>query len=58
MLYKAAVERGAHVRLGCPVVAVDVDSDEPSVTLKSGEVVKADLVVAADGQCFGRQTDY
>ena len=37
------------IRLGSTVVECDPDPVSPSVTLKSGEVVRADLVVGADG---------
>ena len=48
VLYEAAVERGVTIRLGCPVVSVDEAT--ASVTLKSGEVIRADLIVGADGR--------
>ncbi|KPI34546.1 3-hydroxybenzoate 6-hydroxylase [Cyphellophora attinorum] len=47
VLYEAALERGVKVRVGCPVVSVD--ETVPSVTIKGGEVVKADLIVGVDG---------
>lgn len=36
-----------HIRTGCKVI--DYDFDAPSVKIKSGEVLQADLVVCADG---------
>ncbi|KAK5229848.1 hypothetical protein LTR96_003460 [Exophiala xenobiotica] len=47
ILFDAAVEAGVEVRLGCHVELVDEQS--PSVHLKGGEVVKADLIIGADG---------
>jgi salicylate hydroxylase len=38
---------GVKVRLGAKVI--DIDFEEPSLKLESGEVLRADLVVAADG---------
>jgi 2-polyprenyl-6-methoxyphenol hydroxylase-like FAD-dependent oxidoreductase len=46
-LYKAAEKRGVTLRLGCPVVFVDEKA--PSVTVKGGEILKADIVIGADG---------
>jgi len=37
------------VLLGSPVVGCEPDSVSPSVTLESGEVMEADLIVGADG---------
>jgi len=37
------------IRLGSTVVGCNPDSVLPSITLKSGEVMKADLIVGADG---------
>jgi salicylate hydroxylase len=39
----------ATLRLGSTVVCCDPDSQTPSITLASGEVLKADLIVGADG---------
>ncbi|CAM1506026.1 Fc.00g056670.m01.CDS01 [Cosmosporella sp. VM-42] len=47
ILYEAAREAGVKVRLGCYVTSVDVNV--PSVQLATGEILKADLVVGADG---------
>lgn len=45
------------VRLGSAVVGCDPDSVLPSVTLVSGEVIKADLIIGADGiRSYTRQT--
>lgn len=46
-LYDRAKQLGAEVRLGARVQ--DVDFDTPSLTLETGERLKADLIVAADG---------
>lgn len=37
------------ILLGSPVVGCEPDSVSPSVTLESGEVIEADLIVGADG---------
>ena len=47
VLYSAAVKAGAIVRKG--QLVVEYRPDEPSVVLESGEVVRGDLIVAADG---------
>ncbi len=47
MLRELAVESGAKLRFSARVV--DVDTSKGRVTLESGEVLKADIVVAADG---------
>lgn len=46
MLY-TAVERHSKIRVDCRVVSVD--PSKPTVTLASGEVVSADLIIGADG---------
>ncbi|KAF2226849.1 salicylate hydroxylase [Elsinoe ampelina] len=46
-LYEAAVEAGVNVRLGARVDTIDTDS--PSITLASGEILQADLIVVANG---------
>ena len=53
MLFRLALKAGVDVRLGCNVKSVDAYT--PSVTLDSGEVVRGDMVVGADGdQSFVR----
>lgn len=47
MLYDFAIELGAEVRVNVAVSSVDGDSNQ--VTLASGEVLKADVIVGADG---------
>ena len=47
LLYDAAISQGAKVFLGSPVASVD--TSVPSVTLVTGETLKADVVVGADG---------
>ncbi|KAK5046530.1 hypothetical protein LTR84_008333 [Exophiala bonariae] len=47
LLYDAAVKRGIAVRFNQYVA--DVDETVPTVTLKTGEVITADLIIAADG---------
>ncbi|KAG2064822.1 FAD/NAD(P)-binding domain-containing protein [Suillus decipiens] len=46
MLY-AVTEPHCNIRVNCRVVSVD--PSKPSVTLESGEVISADLIVGADG---------
>ncbi|KAF2643890.1 FAD/NAD(P)-binding domain-containing protein [Massarina eburnea CBS 473.64] len=41
--------RGIDVKMGSEVVAFEDVDPQPSITLKSGEVLKADIIVAADG---------
>ena len=47
VLHDAAVKAGATVRKG--QLVVDYKPDVPAVVLESGEVVRGDLIVAADG---------
>ena len=47
VLHDAALERGVIVRFDCGVEALN--ENEPSVTIKGGEVVKGDLIIGADG---------
>ncbi|WPH01599.1 FAD/NAD(P)-binding domain-containing protein, protein [Acrodontium crateriforme] len=47
ILYEAAVEVGCDFRFGEQVVSID--GNAPSVTVKGGEVVQADIIIAADG---------
>ncbi|OCK75246.1 FAD/NAD(P)-binding domain-containing protein [Lepidopterella palustris CBS 459.81] len=46
-LYKRATELGVKFRFGAKVSGYEFS--EPSATLKTGEVVEADLIIAADG---------
>jgi salicylate hydroxylase len=48
VLYEAAKKRGIELRLGCPVVGVDVEA--PAVLIKGGERIEGDLIVGADGK--------
>ena len=48
VLYDAAVERGVIVRFDCRTECLD--EDEPSVTIKGGEVVRGDIIIGADGR--------
>jgi salicylate hydroxylase len=41
--------RGIDIRMGSEVVGFDEGGEQPAITLKSGERLKADVVVAADG---------
>lgn len=47
ILLDAAIQAGANLRAGC--IVKEYDPPNGSVTLESGEVVKGDLVIAADG---------
>jgi salicylate hydroxylase len=49
-MYRAAVSAGAKVRFNSRVDSIDPDSG--TVTLSSGDVLEADIIVGADGQ-FG-----
>ncbi|KAF2865187.1 hypothetical protein BDV95DRAFT_632535 [Massariosphaeria phaeospora] len=42
-------QRAIPIRMGCEVVAYDDVDPQPIITLKSGEQLRADIVVAADG---------
>lgn len=48
MLYERALELGVQVEFGCKVE--NIDQAAPSITLADGEVLKADLIIGADGQ--------
>ncbi|KAF8626592.1 hypothetical protein AX17_006510 [Amanita inopinata Kibby_2008] len=48
LLYKAALSSGAQVRLGSHVVFVD--GANRMVTLDSGDVLEADMIIGADGR--------
>ena len=48
LLYDLVTPR-VTIRLGSTVVGCDPDPVSPSVTLESGEVIRADLIVGADG---------
>lgn len=51
VLFKAAVERGVTLRLGCPVIAIDDEhEDDVVVVIRSGERIAADVLVGADGR--------
>lgn len=51
LLYDLAVSYGASVRFGACVSSIDPDSH--SVTLTTGEVIRGDVVIGADG-AFGQ----
>jgi salicylate hydroxylase len=46
-MYEHALELGVEIRLGCRIK--DIDQSKPSLTLENGELLKADLIVDADG---------
>jgi salicylate hydroxylase len=48
VLYKAAEKRDVALRLGSPVVSVN--ENKPSVTIRGGEILEADIIIAADGK--------
>ena len=54
VLYDKAIELGVVVKLGSSVIGYE--PDEPVLMLKSGVEIKADLMVAADGECWKDQT--
>ncbi|KAG6876408.1 hypothetical protein C0992_013069 [Termitomyces sp. T32_za158] len=47
LLYDTAVSLGADIRLNTPVASIDPDNQ--SVTLQSGQILTADVIVGADG---------
>jgi salicylate hydroxylase len=47
LLHEAAVENGCEIRVRSRVISVD--ESVPSITLKNGETLEADLIVGADG---------
>ncbi|KAJ3828751.1 hypothetical protein F5880DRAFT_1471997, partial [Lentinula raphanica] len=49
LLYREAISQGACVRFNAKVLALECHSNSPSVTLQSGDVVSADLLIGADG---------
>ena len=48
VLYERAVELGVDIRFGCRIESIDESA--PSVKLDSGEEIRPDLIVGADGQ--------
>jgi salicylate hydroxylase len=48
VLYKAAVERGIALRLGCRVISID--DENVAVVIKGGQRIEADIIVGADGK--------
>ncbi|KAJ3761326.1 hypothetical protein EV360DRAFT_38035, partial [Lentinula raphanica] len=49
LLYREAISQGACVRFNAKVLALECHANSPSVTLQSGDVVSADLLIGADG---------
>lgn len=49
LLYRLATSTGAEFTFGATVTAVTPGDPKPSITLSSGEVLTADLVIGADG---------
>ena len=49
MLYRLALTSGVQVDFGMTVVGVTPGEPRPSITLSTGEVLTADLIVGADG---------
>lgn len=47
-MHALAVDLGVTVNLASKIVLYDVE--RPSITLENGEIVSADLIVAADGK--------
>lgn len=49
VLYELAVESGAEVRFEMAISDINDDAQEPSVTFSHGTILKADLLIGADG---------
>lgn len=49
VFYNHAIEHGANIRFGVSVTDVSEDDSKVKLHLSSGEIVEADLVLAADG---------
>ncbi|KAK5043518.1 hypothetical protein LTR84_011449 [Exophiala bonariae] len=49
MLVDEVKRAGVDMRMGAEVIKVNIDSNEPSVVLKDGSILFADVVVGADG---------
>lgn len=49
LLLREAQDAGVDLRMGADVREIDVDSMEPSVLLKDGTRLFADVIVGADG---------
>ncbi|KAI0773342.1 FAD/NAD(P)-binding domain-containing protein [Irpex lacteus] len=49
MLYQLAVDAGAKVDFGATVVAITPGDPNPTITLASGEIISADIIIGADG---------
>lgn len=47
MLYSLAISAGAVIKFGSEVTSIDENA--PSVTVSTGEVLTADLIIGADG---------
>lgn len=47
VMYERAIELGVNIRLGCKIESINQFA--PSLKLDGGEVVKADLIIGADG---------
>jgi len=55
LLHEAAVENGCEIRVKSRVTSVD--ESVPSLTLASGQVLKADIIIGADGTLYPDSTD-
>ncbi|KAI0818461.1 FAD/NAD-P-binding domain-containing protein [Trametes gibbosa] len=53
ILAQSATEHGATLRTSCDALKIQADRKRPSVTLASGEVLSADVVICADGCYLG-----
>ncbi len=49
ILAESAREHGADLRTNCLVVDIHPDAERPYLTLSTGEVLTADVIVGADG---------
>lgn len=56
-LMEEAIKRGIKVSFGSHVVGVDDDPQAPGVKLADGNILRADLVVGADGQ-YSTQSNF
>lgn len=49
VLRETAIANGVTVRAGQAVASLSVEDSRPSVTLRSGEILDADVIIATDG---------
>jgi salicylate hydroxylase len=56
LLHEVALENGCVIRVKSRVTSID--ESVPSLTLKSGEILTADIIVGADGICYLNTADF